>query len=212
MDLNVVAISAVVGYAVGTIQILGIDWIRSRSKHRTQLRLLRSELRRLNQLRKPYNWDQTSGPPSDKIPRPPIPTANFTTLIAQIDLYLTDEFHDDNTQEMMLDILDLAHGLQDYQREIQECLDEIRVMASGPAMANSWNRAFASSQSYDSDLAILQTIVTGAISDVDRRLKEASVWRQLNRPMGQLPPGKNPKRLSEGDPRIINLGDGEGPG
>lgn len=208
MDLNVVAISAVVGYAVGTIQILAIDWIRSRSKHRIQLRLLRSELRRLSRLRTPYNWNQTSGPPSDKLPRPPIPTTNFTTLVAQIDFYLTDESHDDNTQEGLLDILDGAHGLQHYQREIQKCLDEIRG-GSGPATVNSWNRAFAFSQSYDSDLAKLQTIVASAIGDVDRRLKEASLWRQLNRPMGKLPSGENPKPLSEGDPRIINLGDGE---
>ena len=206
MDLNAWAI-LVVGYAVGTIQILAFGLIRSRSKHRTQLRLLRSELRRLNQLRIPYNWDETSGPPNNKIPRPPVPTANFTTLIAQIDFYLTDESHDDNTQEGLLDILDGAHGLQHYQRKIQECLDEIRG-GSGPATVNSRNRAFDFSQSYDSDLAKLQTIVTSAISDVDRRLKEATLWRQANRPMGKLPSGENPKPLSEGDPRIINLGDG----
>ena len=109
-----IAISALIGYAIGTLQVLALDWFRSRSSHRRRLRVLRAELRRLSLLREKYGWDQVTGPPHDWVPRPPVPTDAFVSLVVDTDFYLTDEHDDDNTQLALLEIVDGCDALRHY--------------------------------------------------------------------------------------------------
>ena len=62
---------ALIGYALGSAQILVIDWIRARTTHRRQLRLLRAELRRLSGFARKYNWEHDELPADDTHPNPP---------------------------------------------------------------------------------------------------------------------------------------------
>jgi hypothetical protein len=198
-------VGAVFGYAIGTFQILALDWVRKRRQHRTQLRLLRSELRRLAEFQTPFSWSKVTGPPDDQLPRPPEPTPNFLKLIGEIDFYLTDEHHDDNTQVGLINVLDACQVLAFYHRKIEELLTEIRG-SKGSAPRSVWDRAVDYADSYDKELARLHSIVTSAITDCERRLTVIGLWYQATRrPLGDLPPGENPPSLGPNDPRITPL-------
>lgn len=205
MDLIGAAIGAVIGYAVGSFQILALDWVRKRTQHKTQLRLIRAELRRLAEFRTGFSWSKVTGPPDDQLPRPPEQTPNFLKVIGETDFYLTDEHHDDNSQLALLNVVDGCQVLAYYHGKIEECLAEIRG-GSGPAVRKAWDRAVDYSVTYDGELARLQTIVESALADTDRRLKAIGLWHQAaSRPMGRLPPGDNPPSLTRDDPRVKPL-------
>ncbi len=205
MDPIGAAIGAVIGYAVGSLQVLVLDWVRKRTKHKTQLRLLRAELCRLAEFQIGFSWSKVTGPPDDQLPRPPEQTPNFLKLVGEIDFYLTDEHHDDNSQLALLNIVDGCQVLAYYHKKIEECLAEIRAR-SGPAVRKSWERALDYSESYDKELARLQVIIRSALDDTERRLRVVKLWHQAaRRPMGELPPGKNPPPLTRDDPRVKPL-------
>src|SRR5262245_51933766 len=81
---------AIVGYAIGTVQVLFIDWARARTLHRSQLRLIRAELRRLAAIHAKFAW-RDDGPGSDVVPKPPELTPTFLQAVAAADFHLTDE-------------------------------------------------------------------------------------------------------------------------
>lgn len=60
----------VVGYAVGTAQILILDWVNARKTHQSHLRLIRAELRRLRAINGKFGWKDT-GPGADVLPSLP---------------------------------------------------------------------------------------------------------------------------------------------
>ncbi len=205
MDPVGAAVGAVIGYAIGSVQILALEWWRKRSKHRTQLRLLRAELRRLAEFQIPFGWDKVTGPPNDQIPRPPEPTENFLTLIGEIDFYLTDEHHDDNTQFGLLNVADGCRVLAHYAQKVEECVDNARA-STGPTAKEFRDRAVEYSESYDKELARLQATISSALHDCERRLAVAKFWHQLTRrPLGDLPAGANPPPLAVNDPRVTAL-------
>jgi hypothetical protein len=74
-------ILALVGYAIGTVQILLLDWIRARVSHARQLRTLRAYLRQALKLAKTFDWDE-SGPKDDFIPRAPYVGPKFVELVS----------------------------------------------------------------------------------------------------------------------------------
>jgi hypothetical protein len=196
-----VVISAVIGYAIGTVQVLALDWARRRTQHRTQLRLLKAELRRLAEFTVGYAWSKATGPPSDTLPKPPQPSPNFVALVGSLDFYLTDEHEDDNTQLGLLNILDGCDVLGYCAGQVRKLVDDIST-AQGPVAVKLWHRAVEYAEEYDLELARFQTIVSSAVADVERRLREVSLFRQMRRPIGALPKGVNPAPLVRGDPRI----------
>src|SRR5882724_10048088 len=99
---------ALIGFALGSSQVLLIDWIRNRAQHRRHLRLLRTELRRLVGFQVHWGWKHHEVPPDDSTPIPPHVTPSYLRLLQDIDFWLTDEHRDDNTQQALIDIADGA--------------------------------------------------------------------------------------------------------
>jgi hypothetical protein len=56
---------------------------------------------------------------------------------------------------------------------------------------------------YDAHQPALIFSIKDAIRDLERRIDQARLWRQLNRPLGRLPGGTNPPDLVENDPRVL---------
>lgn len=88
-----------IGYAIATLQILLIDWVRVRWKHQRQLRYLGAELRRAREFDRRYGLSKGKLPTSDQVPKPPALSSNYAAAVAATDFYLTDEHDDDNTQQ-----------------------------------------------------------------------------------------------------------------
>jgi hypothetical protein len=187
---------ALAGYAIGTIQVLFIDWARARTSHRSHLRLIRAELRRLSAINKGFEW-RDDGPGSDVIPKPPELTSTFFQAVAGADFHLTDEHDEDNTQQGLLELLDGCTVLQHYHRETLRRSAEAKQEQGGQRKLELWFEAKELADEYDATMDQFQTHVTSALNDINRRLRDSSWWRQLNRPIGKLPPGTNPSPLPD---------------
>jgi hypothetical protein len=192
----VAALGAVGGYALGTLQILVVDWAKKRTEHRSQLRLIRAELRRLQAINKKFGW-QTDGPGADTLPKPPDLTTTFLQTVASADFYLTDEHDDDNTQQGLLELTDACASLQYHWKEVRQRSEETKTEKDGNRKLKLWIEAKELADAYDELMDMFQIQVSSALRDVDRRLGEASLWRQMNRPFGRLPKGRNPNALPE---------------
>jgi hypothetical protein len=79
------ALAAVAGYAIGTFQILAIDWWRRVSAHKRHLQLLQAELRRLRTFKATFGWANGS-PSDDHTPASPQPTDLFLKTVGETDL------------------------------------------------------------------------------------------------------------------------------
>lgn len=66
-----------VGYAIGTAQILGLEWFRERRAHVRALRLLRAELQHVDGFEQKYKWTHSKPPASDEVPNPPTVSSSF---------------------------------------------------------------------------------------------------------------------------------------
>ena len=195
---------ALLGYAIGTLQILVLDWFRERSLHTRQLRAIRAELRRAASFKATFNWTaQGPAPGNDYLPRPPNVSPRFVDLVTQTHFYLTDEHHDDNSQEALLAIEDGCASLRHYFERIQEWFDKVRTGVDVNTSTRLKSDMVLMAAAYDRDHARLLFTIEDAIKDLNRRLDEAHVWRQLNRPVGRLPAGANPPPLVANDPRLV---------
>jgi len=194
-------ILALVGYAIGTIQILLIDWIHSRVQHARDLRTLRAYLRQALVLSKTFDWDE-AGPKDDSIPRAPYLGPNFVDVVGKTHFYLTDEHDDDNSQQALLAIDDGCRILQHYISKADALVDQIRQTHNAAERAIIRNDLRGLAEYYDGHQPALIFSINDAIRDLDRRIDQARLWRQLNRPLGRLPAGVNPPELVESDPRL----------
>jgi hypothetical protein len=70
--MTVSGIGAVLGYAVGTFQVLAVDGWQRCAAHRRQLRLLRAELLQLGTYDAQFDWADAGPPDDDQMPRPPV--------------------------------------------------------------------------------------------------------------------------------------------
>jgi hypothetical protein len=192
-----------VGYAIGTLQVLTLDWVRRRTSHRRDVLSLRAELRRIAELKSRYGWDE-HGPKTDNIPNPPKPLPIYLETIGRTDFYLTDEHDDDNTQQVLLEVINGCEVLKHYWDRVDHYFDELQHTTDPGAKAKLRERALAAAGAYDTALDRVQFQIRDAIRDLERRLSESSLWRQANRPLGRLPPGNNPPALKPGDPRLKN--------
>jgi hypothetical protein len=190
----VAALGAVGGYALGTVQILILDWAKKRREHRSQLRLIRAELRRLRAINSKFGW-QTNGPGADAIPKSPDLTTTFLQTVASTDFYITDEHDDDNTQQGLLELTDACTSLQYHWKKALQTNEEAKSEKDGERRLMLWFEAKEIADAYDELMDRFQTMVSSALSDTNRRLADASFWSQINRPIGRLPEGKNPPAL-----------------
>ena len=122
------------------------------------------------------------------------------------DFYLTDEHDDDNSQEALLGILHGCSLLTYYSEQIQNTYKELKAEQDPAKRAKLKSETLAYADTYDEELEKFLFSIRSALKDVDRRIGEAGLWRQLwrrlSRPTGRLPPGVNPPPLQTGDPRL----------
>jgi hypothetical protein len=186
---------ALVGYALGSAQVLLIDWIRDRRQHRRHLRLLRSELRRLAGFTRKYGWTPGVPPADDTTPNPPRVTPSYLGLLQHTDFWLTDEHSDDNTQQGLIDIADGAAVLERYVADVRGLLDSVKSATTPKEKAKYGKRAQETAVVYDRELDRWLVMVRSALDDVQRRLVEANLARQLGRALRPMPTGANPPSL-----------------
>ena len=190
-----------VGYAIGTAQIVLLDWLRHRVAHRRALRLYRSELQRLQAFEAKYRWLQGQRPPSDYIPKPPSLSSTFQSLVADLDWRLTDEHRDDDSALAAITIGDLCDTMQRYHALIQELLDRAE-RAESPEDRVHWSRAVEVAGKYDLEVDQFQYVINEALKDVKRRLGQARLFLQLWRLVVPLRRGVNPPPVNPSDSRV----------
>lgn len=194
-------LSALFGYAVGTLQILLLDWFRARNAHARQLRLLRADMRNAATYTAKFNWSEGK-PVHLGIPRPPRVSPAFERTLSETDFRLTDEHEDDNTQQSLLIITDGFQVLDYYLKKWGETVDQMQSEKDPTQRKKLRDNAIEYMQVFDERANEVHFLIAEAIKDLDRRISEARIWRQLNRPVGQLPPGSNPLPLQPNDPRV----------
>lgn len=192
------ALTALAGYAVGTAQILALDWWRERRAHRQALRLLRSEFRRLQAFDAKYNWEANREPTTDNIPKSPSVSSTFLETVTGTDWSLTDVHRDDDSQLSAITVADLCHTQQHYHNEIDRLLKEIQNSSD----EDRFERMILFSKQYDKEVNQFQYVIADALRDIDRRLDEARFLRQLRRAGRRLGPGTNPPPVTPDDPRV----------
>ena len=186
---------ALVGFALGSSQVLLIDWIRSRSQHRRQLRLLRAEIRRLSAFHQHWGWQHGVVPATDTTPNPPRITGSYQRLLQEIDFWLTDEHSDDNTQQALIDVADGASVLERYDGDVRKLFDSVKSAPTPKEKAKYLSRAVDTAQIYDKELDRWFLMVRSALSDVERRLGSARTLNQVGRALRRMPRGTNPAPL-----------------
>ena len=175
-----------IGYAIGTAQILAIEWFRQRSRHRSDLRVLRAELRRAASYDVRFAIDDASALDRRTAPRPPNVSSRFGDFVTQTAFHLTDLHDDVRTQEALLGILDACAMFRSTLDGFDARAAELR-RTDAPARRSELLedlRGFA--RDYDRRLEAFLPLLDTLIADVDERLQLASTWRQLNRPLGRV--------------------------
>ena len=194
---------AVVGYAIGTVQVLFVDWWRRISTHRRQLRLLRAELRRLSTFKGKHRWEDGLPPEDEQLPIAPKGTDLFTKTVGEVEWTLTDEHSDDNSQQSMLQLLDGCSLLGRYAEWVLEVAEKAPHSTGPEEKEKLRKRGAAYADAYDDRLDAFLFLVDDALTDLDRRLNAATFTRQLKRVFfGRLRRGSNPPPLERNDPRI----------
>jgi hypothetical protein len=192
----------ILGYAIGTGQILGLEWVRDRRAHSRALRLLRAEILRLQGFDLQFGWSRATPPASQNIPKPPSVTSVFLSTIASLDWRLTDEHQEDDSAVAMMIIADLCDTMQRYHRIIEIFLDKADAAEDARVAATALDDAIEVAEKYDKEVNQFLFVLDSALKDVDGRLQRCNLWRQLARLVIPLPLGKNEPPVSPDDPRV----------
>jgi hypothetical protein len=196
------ALLAIVGYAIGTAQVLFIDWVQRRREHVRQLRLLRAEFRRAYEFRSKFSWHKGEAPESDAIPYLPRLSDQYVSTVTSIDYYLTDEHDDDNAQQAHLNILDGIAHLNTYHTAALSLVEQAKAASDRAVALELLDRAFDNATIYDKEVDRVCYIIGSALEDIDRRMNVARLGKQLRRVGRKLPKRENPSSLTRHDPRL----------
>jgi len=196
------AVLLVIGYAIGTAQILVIDWQRRLREHRRQLRVVRAELVRTRDLTARFGWKKGVMPSSDAVPKAPRVSDQFTPTVAAIDFFLTDQHEGDNTHQAYLNLLDGLDVLEKYHCQVMSLIDAARDADDQSGKRELWERAVDNAQAYDDNVDAVALMLDSALEDIDRRIRNIGLRPQLLRIGRKLPKGENPPPLKRDDPRL----------
>ena len=195
-------LSALIGYAIGTAQILGLEWFRARRNHRRQLRLLRAELKRVGEFTTKFGLTKDTPPADDFLPRPAALYSGFVNAVSEIDFWITDEHRDDNSQQVLLGIADGFVAVSDIHGHVIRELDSARASEDSKLKRKHLDRLVEYADEYDRELDRIQYLVKDAIRDLDRRLRSGRLLPQIGRLFRPMPKGTNPPSLTRNDPRL----------
>jgi hypothetical protein len=194
-------VEAIIGYAVGTFQVLFVDWWRRIAAHRRQLTLLQSELRRLRTYEAQFRWKDGLPPVDERLPAAPQPTELFVKTVGEIEWRMTDEHSQDNTQQSLLHIVDGCAMLKYYVDKSLEIVDRA-PFADAKDKERLRKKGAGYAAEYDQRIDEILFLIDDALRDIGRRIELADFGRQMERAFGQLPAGANPKPLQENDWRV----------
>jgi len=178
------ALSVILGYALGTLQVLLLDWFQRRRRHRTDLRTIRSELRRASTFARRFDWNQSGAAPEPIIPRAPNVSATFEQTVTTAEFVLTDPSDDSSLQEVLLTISDSCRALDEYLARIRATVAEFREAEDPAQREQVRSDLHEMSAWYDQKLDPVQALIRSALENVERRLQEATMTRQLRRLIG----------------------------
>lgn len=193
---------ALIGYAVGTVQVLFVDWWRRLATHRRQLRLLRAELRRMRTFSSKFGWESGLPPEDEHMAIPPRPSELFMKAVGEVEWTLTDENTDDNSQQSLLHIVDGTTVLKHYADKVHD-ISEKAPQTSADEKEQLRERGAAYANAYDARVDEVLFLIDDALSDLDRRLQLASTTLQLKRLWRGIPRGENPAPLGSNDARLV---------
>lgn len=196
-----------IGYALGTAQILGIEWVRERRAHRKALRSYCAELIRLQEFHTTFGWKRKQVPDSDAFPKAPSMGVGFWATVGGIDWTLTDEHRDDSSQLAAITIGDLCDSACHYHARVMALLDDLKTTQVPQSTLDVLEEAIDYAKLYDREVDQFQYVITDALRDARRRLVAGAFWPQLKRTLTRLPPGKNPVPVTPDDPRVIGFAD-----
>jgi|CXWL01.1.fsa_nt_gi hypothetical protein len=195
-------ITALLGYAIGTVQVLLLDWKRSRLAHARSLRVLKADLERAKLCDYKFALRPDNPPASDHVPRPPFVGEHFVTTVVALEFSMTDEHPDDSSLAGLLSLADACDMMARVHGQISDLLDKIREDSDQARNRERWESVIDLADVYDSMLDTTMFMIQDALRDLNRRISEVQWRRQLYRATHKLAPGVNPEPLRDGDPRI----------
>ena len=186
-----------VGYAIGTVQVLILSWVERRRRHRQALQTLKADLSKASVYSMKFDW----GPKIESYatPRPPRVSSEFVGIVAATDFSLTDEFRGDNTQQGLLGLVHNLELLQRYRSDVLELLHDLRLQTDDDKRRKLSEMARRQANEYDGHIDTVLYTLNDAIRDVDRRLYEVRWYRQLKHLLTKLPEGENPAPITSPD-------------
>ena len=190
----VMVLTGVGGYALGTLQVLFLDWWKDRASHGRHLRAVSSELRRVRTYLNKFDWPD-SGPPSDYVKKPPAVTPHFAEMVLSVRWALTGEYLNDNTPDVLFFVLDGVDMLQHYAGQIDLRLNRLRD-EQGPSKRDVLKReAVQFTREYDKVVSGLQRLVDTGLDDLAGRELELRLHRQLARAFVRLKRDPDPEDI-----------------
>ena len=204
------ALILVLGYAIGTAQILLIDWWGRKREHDRQQRLLRAAVRQIHERSQNlFGWNQHSGPQMAKTPNPPRISTEYSVVVAATDFYLTDEHDDDNTQQGLFSIVDGIEVLAHYRQRVDEIHEKMGGETDPTRRTELRRQCVGLAEAYDDAANRLEFMGRTALDDLERRLAMTDFKTQAARALKRrLPKGTNPPLLGgTDDPRLSPPGE-----
>lgn len=186
-------LTLLIGYAIGTAQIVVIEWIRRRVRHRSDLRVLLAELRRTRAYDGTFQIDQPGSADKQTMPRPPTVSSRFADFVTQTELHLTDPSEEARTQEALLGVLDACVMFQGICARFEATASELRRTTDPVYQSELAVNLRGMASDYDRRLVGFMKVLDTVLRDVQDRLRDASTWRQLNRLLSLSSRGSQPQ-------------------
>ena len=200
MDLSI--LPPLIGYVLGTSQILILDWVRERRNHARALRFLLAEVLRLQAFTERYEYESVPDVFRVHPPRPPHLSARFVETVSEADFTITDEHLGDNFQRVLLSVADTSVALLEEFASVERDMAKFLEFIKGKRFDDLAARPTGVMEHYNTLADTFATQLHGVERDLRRRLREADLVKQLDRLITPLEAGTNPPDLNLGDERV----------
>jgi hypothetical protein len=165
------------GYAIGTAQIVGIDWWREIRAHRRQLRLLRAILKGAMQFNGRFS---PVFPSAGRRPKAPTFGPRYHDTVTSVDFALTGHYKD-GTLENLITWESTCDELRLLNEKACDRLDELDKPGSPLTISEQWAAAERAAKLYNETLDELRRFCDYTIGEMDRRLALATLRAQFSR-------------------------------
>lgn len=171
------------GYVVGTLQILAVDWYRAIQAHQQQIRLLRGLLKGAVQCDRKIACNPAR-PLHYIYPVVPDLGPRLHETLAGVDFTRSDEAA--NADEIV-SVLNAENGcwmLREMRRQFLVERDRTSAATDPIEQSKAWISACAAASTYDQKLDEVIPALREGVAEMERRLKVATLGQQLRRKLG----------------------------